>query len=208
MVGFGRFTSARSEDAMISEHLFLEWVEIQKRSLKLMNRKDFSGALQELDSFLQRGQPAELESEIFGFRGIVLEDQGKIEEAKREYLNAHRLSAEATYNRYGIELTLGRLSEAMNDSREAATWYFRAAQTASEDRLTSGAAAVAGFLDVRDRATWEDHEIRLVERVVRQAWELFSLPGEPDLVNLRETLQILAEASTRPLPMTGGPQSV
>lgn len=193
---------------MIPEHLWIEWVEIQKRSLKLMYRKDFSGAMQELDSFFRRGQPAELESEIFGFRGEIQERQGKIEEAKREYLNAHMLSAEATYHRYTLELTLGRVCEEMKDLQEAADWYFRAAHTASEDPLTFGAAAVAGLLDVRDRSSWENHEIRLVERVIRQAWELFSLPGEPDLENLRETLRTLGEASTRPLPMTGGPQSV
>lgn len=193
---------------MISERLWKEWIEVQKRSLKLMYGKDFAGALQQLDSFLSRGQPAELEGEILGARGEVLERQGKIEDAKREYLNAHTLSAEATYHRYTLELTIGRVCEEMKDLGEAAVWYFRAAQTASEDPLTSGAAAVAGLLELRDRTSWEDHEIRLVERVVRQAWELFSLPGEPDLVNLRETLQILAEASTRPLPMAGGPQSV
>jgi len=121
---------------MIPEQLWLEWVEIQKRSLKLINKEDYSGALQELDSFLGSGQPTELESEIFGFRGIVKEEQGEIEEAKQEYLRAHQLSAKATYNRYTLELTLGRLCKQVKNIEEATSWYLRAAQTASEDPRT------------------------------------------------------------------------
>jgi hypothetical protein len=187
----------------VTDSILDEWVVIQRRVLRLMSKKDFAAALNELEVFMSKSFSPELRSEVFAFRGRVRERMGEISSAKDDFLFAHSLVPRGTYRRYTIELTLGRLSELMHGVQDASFWYLQAVETAAEDLGTSGASAVEAFLGVKGVCSWTPAEKESCEKVLRQAWELFCLPGEPNFDNLQETLAVLGDASTRPLPSTG-----
>lgn len=187
---------------MPSDDLWREWHLTQRRCLGLMAKKAYPAAIADIDQFLKSAYP-ELQSEALAFRGIIKEKMGESHSAKADLLAAHRLSSQATYQRYTIELTLGRLSKLTEDLKDASSWFLRAVDTAIEDPSTSGATAVEGLLDIKEVSSWSSAEKSSCERAIRQAWALFSLPGVPDMDHPKETLQVLAEASTRPLSSTG-----
>lgn len=185
---------------MLSDSLSHEWILVQRKALSLMRKKNFPAALDELDSFLRADHPPVLQSEVWAFKGLVREKMEGASAARVHFLAAHSLSQPGTYQRYALEITLGRLSEELKELQEARTWYWRAVKTAADDPGTSGAAAIEGFLNLKDFYLWSQNEKQVCVRVIRQAWTLFSLPGEPDLANLEMTLHKLKEASARPLP--------
>jgi hypothetical protein len=184
---------------MLSDELWGRWIEVQRKSLKLMNRRDFEGALHAIDEFIEDLEPKQ-RGEPFSFRSIIREKMGDPEGAERDLLDAQSLSAPATYHRYGIELALGRLAEERNDHARAASWYLHAIKTATEDPSTSGAVAVESLLSIKATGLWSPAERALCERAIRQAWKLFSLPGEPQMADIPNVLRRLTEAATRPLP--------
>lgn len=61
---------------------------------------------------------------------------------------------------------------------------------------------MADLLALRDFSALTPEQRELCLKAVHQAWDLFELPGEPDLADLRKAAQTLIEASTRPLPST------
>lgn len=186
---------------MLDEKLWQEWNLVQMRCLKLMAKKDLTAALREINLFLNNTHPSDLQSETLAFRGLIREKMGDILSAKEDLLSAHSHSPQATYQRYTIELTIGRLSQSTYDLEDARSWYISAVETAIKDPSTSGASAVKSLLDIKEASSWSYAEKASCEKAIRQAWALFSLSGDPNMENLKETLQILAEASARPIPM-------
>jgi tetratricopeptide (TPR) repeat protein len=169
-----------------------------------MLQNEFKASLEVLRHFLERGQPLELQGEILAFMAIVKEKMGDVQAAVLDIKKAHDLSVPGSYRRYGLELTLGRLSHGTGETDEAAHWYLRAIETATLDPFTSGASAVEAFLSLKEASSWSTRERELCYTALRQAWHLFALPGEPALERLQETLRALSEASSRPLPHVGG----
>lgn len=184
---------------------WLNWVALQKQILRLvMINKDVPAALRALDNYLAGNIAQDLRRDAFVVKGRVEREAGNSENAKENYLKAHELSDEGTYSRYVIEITLGSIYEGLGMSTEALGWYTEAMRTAVLDPGTSGAVALEGFLDIKGVQSLSDEEADLCIQVVRQAWSLFRLPGEPDLEDLRGTIEELKDASTRPLPNCEG----
>ncbi|HYU33014.1 MAG TPA: hypothetical protein VEW48_12700 [Thermoanaerobaculia bacterium] len=188
---------------MLSDQLWEQWVMLQKQSFHFAAKKDYSRAIEGLNRFLQEQDSPELRREILGLRGELMERQGRIREAKEDYLAAHALSTPATYGRYVLELMLASLHRKVQDSAGARSWFLKALETVVEDSLTSGATAIAGLVEQRGIAELTPRERILCEKALQQAWRLFSLPGEPELGNLHSALKALDDASMRPLPSTG-----
>jgi hypothetical protein len=95
---------------------------------------------------------------------------------------------------------LAGLCKKTQDSIGSIFWYGKALETVVEDPLTSGSAAIAGLVEQKGLTELSADEKALCEKVLKQAWKLFSLPGQPELENLHAAIGVLDEASTRPLP--------
>jgi hypothetical protein len=187
---------------MLSDQLWEKWIALQKKTFQLTDRKEFSLAIEGLNVFLEQQEPPDLRSEILGLRGDILLKQGDLQGAKQDFLAARDLSEPATYSRYVLELNIASVCTDLRDSDGAIFWYVKALETVADDPLTSGATAIHGLLDSKAENSLNLHEANLCDQAIRQAWRLFSLPGEPDLTNLQVTLGILDEAASHPLPMT------
>src|SRR6266545_4522537 len=74
---------------MLSDQLWEQWVMLQKQSFHFAAKKDYSRAIEGLNRFLQEQDSPELRREILGLRGELMERQGRIREAKEDYLAAN-----------------------------------------------------------------------------------------------------------------------
>lgn len=185
-----------------SDREWLSWVAVQKKALKLKIGGSLEEAIDEITIFLATEQPSDILCDALHFRAMFAEDQGFMELAKADRLKARALAPPASYTKYTIELGLAGLHEKLGEFEEAISWYIEALKTVIRDPTTSGGSAVADLLALREFSALAPEHRELCLKAVRQAWDLFELPGEPDLTNLREAAQTLIEASTRPLPRT------
>lgn len=190
----------------MADSLWEEWIALQRDTFRLIDQRDYPLALEGLNIFLRMPDDPELRSEVIGLRATILEEKGDLQGAREDYLSARALNNPSSYSRYTIELNIAAVSEKLIAGDDAVLWYTKALETVAGDPLTSGAAAIYGLLRCKAEAGLNPSEEKLCAKVVRQAWELFSLPGEPDMVNLQVTLSALADASSRPLPRTGQKQ--
>lgn len=163
-------------------------------------RRDIAAAVRLIDDYLVGDLAVDVRSGAFAFRARLKREMGDWQTAQQDYVAAHLSSEEGSYHRYTVELALGSLCEDRDQKAEALSWYTRAMRTAILDPGTSGAAALEGLLDIKGSQPLSDEETDLCTRIVQQAWALFRLQGEPELDDLRGTIEALKEASTRPLP--------
>lgn len=179
------------------------WGEVQKVALKRWAKGDLDSALTVIDEYTRSSISPRTRSEALAFQGMMLEEKGDLEAAKKCYLTAFSLADSLDFHRYTLENALGSICRLLNQKEEALSWHIRAMQTAVLDPTTSGASALEGFLDLKGEEPLAADEVTLCVAVVRQAWSLFSLPGNPDLKDLRGMIEVLTEASGRPLPPHG-----
>jgi tetratricopeptide (TPR) repeat protein len=178
---------------------WLEWIFVQRKVLRLEAAGRLEEAIEHLDSFLGSQPKFDLAGDALALHSSLREKQGEIELAKMDLQSAHSLFPEANYPRYAIELSLGALCVKQDHIEEAIEWYFRALETASKDLGTSGGAALGSLVELRDFASMNSDQQALCLQVARQAWDLFGLPGEPDMADMKTLAITLVEASTRPL---------
>ena len=178
---------------------WLEWIAIQSRALRLMVKRELSQAMTEVDEFLKSQPSPDLASEALAFRADIREQQGQVDQVLSDLLEARSLTPSASYRRYTIELSLAATYEKAGRSEEAVGWYLAALDSSAQDPTTSGASALAALLTLRDFRDLDQPHRDVCRQVARQAWNLFRLPGEPDLEDLKKTAQVLSEASSRPL---------
>lgn len=193
----GLFTSAHS-NMKNPEQPLAEWDKIQRQAASSMSRRQFAAATQLLTNYLATTESPRTRSEALAFLGSVLEEQSDLEGAIQATLKAHAIASEADYHRYTLELTLGRLFRLLQAPDEALAWYWRALQTAAQDPITSGAAALKSYLQLKGGAELDLEEQLLLRRVISQAWTLFGLLGKPDLTNFVAAADILLMAGNRP----------
>lgn len=178
---------------------WLEWISVQRKVLRFETVGWLDKAVEELDSFLRTRPKFDLASDALALRSVLREKQGERALAKADLLSAHALLPEANYQKYTIELSIGALCAKQNSTEEAVEWYFRALETASKDFGTSGGSALESLLELRSFASMDGDQQALCLQVVRQAWNLFGLAGEPDVTDLKRAARLLIEAATRPL---------
>lgn len=194
-------TNARSDGELLPmQDLWEEWTSVQLKSLQLSENKQYSEAVNLIEQFLAGQISPELRSEAIAFRALMREEDGDLDAAKEDLLAAHSLSLPGSYPKYCIELTLARLYESSGEKERSAEWHVKALETVVDDPMTSGATAILGLLRLKPFGSLNERELILCERVARQAWQLFSLPGEPNIEDLVSTANKLMEAATRPLP--------
>lgn len=179
------------------------WIRIQAHALRFMTTGRTSAAHAAVSSFLGFQPATDLRADALAFRAVISERLGEMEAAKFDLQSAQSLGPPSSYRRYTIELSLGDLCEKTGNPDEAFSWYLNALETAAEDPTTSGGSALASLLAMKQTSSLNPSQRELCLKIVRQAWSLFQLPNEPDLMDLPETAKILVEASSRPLPPTG-----
>lgn len=196
----GQYISAHSNMSDIIDQEWLNWIEVQKDAVKHWFRGDFESAMKIIAEYVVEPISTQTRSEALAFQGMILHDKGDFEAARKYYLEAHSLADSANFHRYTMENALGSICSLLHQKEESLFWHIRAMQTAILDPTTSGASALKGFLDLKGEQPLTDDEEALCNNVVWQAWALFRLPGEPDLSDRRGVIEILNEASGRPLP--------
>jgi hypothetical protein len=196
----GQYISVHSNMSDIVDQEWLAWIEVQKDAVRQWSKGDFDSAIRIIDEYAIGPISSHTRSEAFAFQGMILHEKGDSEAAKKCYLTAHSLTDSPDFHRYTLENALGSLCSLLNQDEEALSWHIRAMQTAILDLTTSGASALEGFLDLKGEQPLAAYEVTLCNAVVKQAWSLFNLPGEPDFSDLRGMIEILKEASGRPLP--------
>lgn len=177
------------------------WFEAQDKATEAWGNGDLKGAIEVIGRYLQGEPPLELRRKAIAFRGDLREEQGDREAASTDFQLAHGLSEEPDYERYTLELSLGNLAHAAGQLGAADSWYVQALRTASEDSTTSGGLALFRLLRLRGKQGLAEEERKVSAKVVRQAWALLRIEGEPDLDSLEEmALTLIRTQSQRPTP--------
>lgn len=185
---------------MSTDKSWLEWMDVQKRATKALAEADYDSSTAFVNRFLETTTFTDLRSDALAFRAALNEQRGELEKAREDLAAALEL-VEGGYQKYSLELSLGRLAEAHSSDLEGARrWYLRAIQTAAKDDTTSAGTALLRFLTARGEQNLLPEERKLVEESMRQSWHLLKLKGEPDLNRLRKMALRLVEAQGEPLP--------
>lgn len=189
-----------------SDRDWLEWIEVQKRAARALAEADLVSAINEVEEYLRQEPGAELQGEALGFRALLREDGGALEEAKQDLLAAISLSQPASYQRYTLQLALGSVVEKLGEPDEAASYYSNALETVANDPSTSGGSAVLRLLQHRGDHGLKPEERALASRVIQQSWQFLRLEGEPDLEDLAQAAEALVKAQGQRLPGARAPE--
>ncbi|NJL28792.1 MAG: hypothetical protein HC897_13315 [Thermoanaerobaculia bacterium] len=173
------------------EKQWIEWFAVQRKAVALSLENKLSAAVSEVNAFIQNDLINDVLRNAIGFRGDLWEELGDLEAAKSDFMAAHRLSEQCDFERYTLELSLGGIATRLRLRGDAILWYFRALETAAGDPTISGATALGKFLRVRMAEPFSEIEMRLISKVILQAWTLFGIEGDPDLTDLEAVVEIL-----------------
>jgi hypothetical protein len=172
-----------------------------KKSLEFKMRGDFLAAVVEIDRLLEGLDDQRVRSEALAFRGTLRDDEGHLLDAKRDYREAHVISARLQYPRYTIELSLARVCERLGEVDEAATWYKHALRTAADGEEIAGGSALEGVLRIVGEANLTDEDRSLCRAVVQKSWSVLHLRIEPNVNDLLGSAQTIMKAATDPQPL-------
>jgi hypothetical protein len=172
-----------------------ELMAMQQEAFRLAHREhDLDGALTLIEQFLSTPRSDDDRAEVLAFRAILFEMHERFAEARVDLLEAHLLSRPSTFRRYGIELGLSELARVRSDREDERRWCWAAVDTVCDDPSTCGASAALTLIELSsgvEHLTPEDRD--RCERIARNGWSLFGLPGDPDLSALERTLKQLVE---------------
>lgn len=178
------------------DEAWLGWIETQKSAAKIwieVGRPTEAIAI--VQAFLdKRTSSADLEREALAFRAALFEDLGDTSKAEEDFLSAHQIAHLHGLEKYSIEISLAALFKRNGAAYKAEEWYLKALETASADRGVSGAGALYQLVKLRNNPSFEGREKLLAETVIKQAWNLLELQGEPDLNQLGTSILRLLEA--------------
>lgn len=181
-----------------SQEMDFNWIEVQRKLSDLLQKRDLTAALSEVEAFLLSTKNRESRSDALGFKGLLKKELGALEEAKAAYLEAHATSQPSSFMRYVHELCLGEVCEAQHAVDEALSWYKSALRTCRSGGGISGGGALQSYLRHRRDEDLTAEEHALCVAVVKQSWELLRLGGEPDLQDLAKTVSALVKAQSTP----------
>jgi|GEM_PF-5101820 len=155
--------------------------------------------MQEVDTYLEQDIPSDLRGDALAFRSSLHEDAGDWDAAVADLTAALPL-ADSAYQRYSIELTLGRLYEEAGETLEASKWYLTALETTNESGTTSAGTALLRLLNVKAEEALSTVERALATQGVTHSWELLQIEGDPELTDLKKAAELLVDAQSRPMP--------
>lgn len=189
-MAFLQVPSAMSDNE-ISDSEWLEWVEIQKEAIRVSVERGHGAALEVLGAFPSGSRSLAIERQALCLRADLLARAGDPRAALRAFMGAHERTRGKDFERYTIELSLGRTSSEIGEFAEAEVWYVRALETAAADPRTCGISALKALTTLRGSFALSDEERPTVERVIAQSWALHRLPGKPDLFDLSESARAI-----------------
>lgn len=129
------------------------------------------------------------------YRGSIAEEGGAWTSAMADFQAALACFGAGSHRRYTTELSLGLAHEKLGESEAARRWYRAALTTsAAATERFSGASAAKALLAQGRQCTSGEAEV--VRSVLRRAWEVLELPGEPDLRDLSTTTEILTRRAS------------
>lgn len=167
--------------------------EIQREAFRLAHEEgDPASGIAHLEPFLARELDDEVRGEALAFRAILLEMEGRFDEARASLLDAHRRSAGSSFRRYGIEIGLQHVFERLGDPIAARGWCRAALDTAAADASIDGSGTVRSLLTLSGgQVALTEAEISQCRSVIRQARQLRGLPAAEDLDDLSSALEAL-----------------
>ena len=128
------------------------------------------------------------------FRGMIKDDQGEMEDAKEDWLNALAYARPGTFLRYNLESNIGKVCETLGLREEAVRWYRSALSTCSQGDEFSGHRALVSLVMLNGGQVPPEDNL-LFASVSKKSWQVLQLPGAPDLNDLAGTVSKLAEGS-------------
>jgi len=180
-----------------------KWIEVQKAAIREV---EVSESIQRVEEYLRSEPPVDLRRQALGFRGSLRQEEGELEGAMADFLAARALTEKPDFERYTLEQSAATISQQLGQTEEAERWNVAALETAAADPTTSGAAALRALLTLRAQAGLEPDEEELARRVVRQAWHLLRVEGEPDLSDLHTASEKLLAAQSRAFSVERPPE--
>lgn len=173
---------------MISEE---EFDEIFAKITLMWNRREFAEALSKLEEVCQHATP-EKKAQCLLYSGMIQQDQGLLEGARRAWLEAIPLSDEGTYLRCSLQNNIGKSLESEGRSEDAITWYRAAVQTCANGDEFAANNALNALIELNGgRVSKEDESA--VAAALKKSWRVLELPGTPNLSNLPEAVKQLSE---------------
>ncbi len=152
----------------ILEKITLSWAQ-----------RNFALAFAQIDIVLRDGTEA-MRAEAKFFAGLIKQDQGLIEPARRIWLEALPLAGEGSFLLYLLQHSIGASFENEGSSEEALVWYRSALQTCAERDVFSCDQTLKSFLELNSgEIPAEDED--MVATGVEKSLETLGLQGSPDL---------------------------
>lgn len=170
-----------------------EWPIIERRIAALWRKASYAQALSELNTFLASEPTKEVARRALAYRGETHARCGEIDAARTDLGRAKRHAPNNSYERYALELRLGRICEDAGYLREARTHYLNAMRTVVRAVDLAGGTALACLLRVSRAPVLSKKEARLAESVIQRSWEVLGLPGKPEVRDLARAVTMLEE---------------
>ena len=168
-----------------------EFDQALQRITLAWSKGDLTSAFSEIDMVLWEGS-ADMKGQCLLFRGMIKEDQGELEDAKQDWLNALAYPRAGTFLRYNLESNIGQVCETLGLREEAVRWYWTALSTCSQGDEFSGHRALVALVTLSGGQVPSGDNL-LFASVSKKSWRVLQLPGVPDLKDLVGTVLKLAE---------------
>jgi tetratricopeptide (TPR) repeat protein len=169
--------------------------ESQQRITSAWHSGNLQDAFAEIDRMLEEGT-TEMKGTGLFYRAMIAESQGHWEQVKEDSLNALQYANPGTFLRYQLEHMSGAYYHRLAITEDAVRWYQEALETCDAGSDFSGHKTLAAFMRLRGENISPSDEV-LVAAVAKKSWRVLDLPGEPDLTDIRGTIQRLCEHFSR-----------
>jgi hypothetical protein len=171
-----------------------KWAAVQEQAYSAAQNEDWDRALCVLEGFERFCEDSRLRCSARAFRGDLQELRGDLNAALDDYLAAHAMAEELSFERCTLEEAIAALFLRQGQQPEADAWYLRALTTASRTTGVCGISVLKALTRLRGSFSLSAHEQNLAEQVVKQSWKLRELPGEPNLTDLFQSAQTIDRA--------------
>lgn len=170
------------------------WATVQEQAHSAAQQEDWDRAFSVLEEFERSCEDHGLRCSARAFRGDLQEMKGHLTAALDDYLAAHTMAEELSFERCTLEEAIAALFLRQDRKNDAELWYLRALTTASRTTGVCGISALKALVRLRGSFSLTPQEQELVAQIVKQSWQLQELADEPNLADLFESAQAIDRA--------------
>ncbi len=179
-----------------------EFNESLKTLTLLWQRKDFDGALGIVEKIIRLGSP-EMGAEALLFGGMIRQDQGLFDDARRMWIAALEHASERKFLLYMLQHKIGDSYQIEGSIEKALFWYRAAIQTCVTGNEFSCDQTLTALLSILKNQIPRDDEEQIA-LAIEKSWRVLELPGTPDLTDLPNAVTKLNEGFLKLMIETGG----